>query len=241
VASPPIGISTAVEKVRWDPWEDVATMLPRSYADAVQRAGGLALLLPPDPAATEEPDLLLNGIDGLILSGGSDVDPATYGAVPHPKTGRTWPERDRFEIALARRAVERELPLLGICRGMHVLNVALGGTLIQHLPDVLGRSDHRHTPGSFGDHEVRLEPGSVAARASGTERLAVKSHHHQGLDELGEGLVASGWSPGDELVEAVELPEHPFALGVLWHPEEDSGSLLVGSLVAAADDAAGSA
>jgi putative glutamine amidotransferase len=239
VASLPIGIPTAVEKVRWDPWEDTATFLPRSYAAAVQRAGGLALLLPPDPAATEEPDLLLDRLGGLILAGGSDVDPATYGATPHPKTGRTWPERDRFEIALARRAVDRELPVLGICRGMHLLNVALGGTLVQHLPDVLGHSHHRHTPGSFGDHEVRLEPGTLAARAAATTRLAVKSHHHQGLDELGAGLGASGWSGRDDLVEAVELSDHPFALGVLWHPEEDSGSRVIASLVEAADPARG--
>jgi putative glutamine amidotransferase len=239
VATTQIGIPTAVERVRWDPWEDEATFLPRSYAGAVQRAGGLALLLPPDPAATEQPDLLLDRIDGLILAGGSDVDPGIYGVVPHPETGRTWPERDRFEIALARRAVERELPILGICRGMHVIDVALGGTLIQHIPDVIGRSDHRHTPGSFGDHEVRLEPGSLAAEAAGTTQLAVKSHHHQGLDELGTGLVASGWSHGDDLVEAVELSGHPFALGVLWHPEEDSGSRLIPSLVAAADAAGG--
>ena len=234
MAGAAIGISAAVERVRWDPWEEVATLLPRSYGDAVQRAGALAMLLPPDPAATEEPDLLLDRLDGLILAGGSDLDPATYGADPHPATGTTWPERDRFEIALARRAVERELPVLGICRGMHVLNVALGGTLVQHLPDVLGHGDHRHTPGSFGDHEVRLEPGSAAAEAAGTTRLVVKSHHHQGLDELGADLVASGWSSEDDLVEAVELSDHRFAIGVLWHPEEDSGSRLFGSLVAAA-------
>jgi putative glutamine amidotransferase len=235
VASAPIGISTAVEKIRWDPWEDEATFLPRSYASGVQRAGGLALLLPPDPAAAKEPDLLLERLGGLILSGGSDLDPETYGAAAHPETGRTWPERDRFEIALARRAIERELPVLGICRGMHVLNVALGGTLHQHLPEVLGHGEHRHTPGAFGDHDVRLEPGSLAARAAGTTRLTVKSHHHQGVDELGAGLVASGWSQGEDLVEAVELRDRPFALGVLWHPEEDSGSRVVESLVAAAD------
>lgn len=234
-----IGISTAVERVRWDPWDDVATLLPRSYADAVQRAGGLALLLPPDPGAAEEPDPLLDRIDGLILGGGSDLDPSFYGAEPHPETGRTWPERDGFEIALAQRAIERELPVLGICRGMHVLNAALGGNLHQHLPDVLGHGDHRHTPGAFGDHEVRLEPGSLAAKAAGTSRLAVKSHHHQGVDQLGDGLVASGWSHGDDLVEALELAEHPFALGVLWHPEEDSGSNVIPSLVAAADRGGG--
>jgi putative glutamine amidotransferase len=241
VTPAPIGISTAVERVRWDPWDDVATLLPRSYAEAVQRAGGLALLLPPDPVAVEEPDLVLDRLGGLILAGGSDIDPGLYGADPHPETGRTWPERDRFEVALARRAVERELPVLGICRGMHVLNVALGGNLIQHVPEVLGHADHRHTPGAFGDHEVRLGPGSRAEEAAGSSRLTVKSHHHQGVDELGTGLRASGWSHGDDLVEAIELRDHPFALGVLWHPEEDSGSRVVPSLVSAAELGGGAA
>ena len=113
------------------------------------------------------------------------------------------------------------MPVLGVCRGMEILNVALGGTLVQHLPDTVGSNEHRHTPGAFGDHEVRLEPDSLAARAAGAERLAVRSHHHQGVDELGEGLVASGWSVSDDVVEAIELPGHRFALGVLWHPEEE--------------------
>ena len=241
MANTPIGISAAVERVRFDPWEDVATFVTRSYPSAVQRAGGLALLLPPDRAAVEAPDPLLDRLGGLILSGGSDLDPAFYGADPHPKTGRTWPERDRFEIALARRAVERELPVLGICRGMHVLNVALGGTLHQHIPDVLGHSEHRHTPGSFGDHDVRLEPGSLAATAAGMTDLAVKSHHHQGIDQLGDGLVASGWSHGEDLVEALELSDHPFALGILWHPEEDSGSRVIPALVDAVGATGGAA
>jgi putative glutamine amidotransferase len=230
-----IGICAALERVRWGPWEDTVTMLPRSYATAVQAAGGMALLLPPDEAAVETPDPLLERVDALILGGGSDVDPATYGAARHPEMSDTWPERDRFELALARRALERDMPLLGVCRGMEILNVALGGTLVQHLPDTVGSNEHRHTPGAFGDHEVRLEPGSLAARAAGAERLAVRSHHHQGVDELGEGLVASGWSVSDDVVEAIELPSgHRFALGVLWHPEEGDESGVIASLVEAA-------
>ncbi len=195
-------------------------MAPRSYATAVQRAGGLALLLPPDELAAEAPDRWLDRIDALLLAGGADVG--------------TWPDRDRFEIALARRAIERELPMLGICRGMQLLNVALGGSLVQHLPDALGHDDHRHTPGAFGDHEVVLELGSIAARAAGADRLTVKSHHHQGVEELGSELVASGWSVPDDLIEAIELPRRQFALGVLWHPEEDEGSHVVTALVGAA-------
>ena len=209
-------------------------MTPRPYATAVQAAGALALVLPPDDAAAQSPDALLDRIDALLLAGGADIDPASYGAKPHPETKGTWPERDRFELALAHRALERDMPVLGICRGMELLNVALGGTLVQHLPDVLGTNDHRKVPGAFGDHEVRLEPGSLAARAVGAERATVKSHHHQGLDELGDGLRASGWSVPDELVEAVELPELRFTLGVLWHAEQDERSKVIAALVEAA-------
>jgi putative glutamine amidotransferase len=229
-----VGISAALERARWGPWEETVTMLPRSYAAAVQRAGALALLLPPDDGALDAPDPLLDLIDGLILAGGSDLDPALYGAAPDPATGDTWVERDRFELALALRALERGMPVLGVCRGMQLLNVARGGTLVQHLPNLLGGDDHRHTPGAFGDHDVRLQPGSLAARAAGAERITVKSHHHQGIAQLGEGLRATGWSVNDDLVEAVELLEHPFVLGVLWHPEEDERSRVVGALVDAA-------
>jgi putative glutamine amidotransferase len=154
--------------------------------------------------------------------------------MPHAETGLTWPERDRFEIAMVRRAIDRGMPVLGVCRGMQILNVALGGTLQQHLPEVTGTDDHCHTPGLFGDHEVLLEPASLAARAAGDERTIVKSHHHQGIGELGEGLVATGWSPDDRLIEAVELPRERYVLGVLWHPEEDEDSQVIASLVEAA-------
>ena len=226
-----IGVSAALERVRWGAWDETVAMAPRSYPAAVQAAGAIALVLPPDPAAGDSPDPHLDRIDGLLLAGGSDIDPDTYGAARHPETKVAWPERDHFEIALARRALDRDMPVLGICRGMQLLNVALGGTLIQDLPEVLGHEDHRRTPGAFSDHEVHLEPGSLAARAAGAERLAVKSHHHQGIARLGDGLVASGWSNDDGVIEAVELTGRSFALGVLWHPEEDERSRLVGALV----------
>jgi putative glutamine amidotransferase len=199
----------------------------------VRRADGIPLLLPEGFEDGDASAAILDAIDGLILSGGADLDPASYGADPHPATDPPRPERDRFELALARGAVERDLPLLGICRGMQTLNVALGGTLVQHLPDLVGSDRHRAQLGAFGEHEVRLEPGSLAARASGAERLTVKSHHHQGVAELGEGLVASGFSEPDRVIEAIELPERHFALGVLWHCEEDERSALFGALVAA--------
>ena len=228
---PVIGICAAVEEASWGAWRVVCHLSPRNYSRAVQRAGGLALLLPPDERMTESPDELLDLIDGLVLAGGSDVDAGSYGASPHPETRGTRPERDCFEIALARCALERDMPLLAICRGMQVLNVARGGTLVQHLPETVGHEEHCHTPGVFSDHAVRLEPGSLAARAVGTESTGAKSHHHQGLEELAEGVVATGWSDGDGVVEAIEVPGRRFALGVLWHPEEDHRSKVIGALV----------
>ncbi|HEX5896015.1 MAG TPA: gamma-glutamyl-gamma-aminobutyrate hydrolase family protein [Thermoleophilaceae bacterium] len=223
---PVIGICAAIESARWAAWEVEVNLSPRTYSLAVQRAGGLALILPPDDVVAESPDELLDMIDGLILAGGSDIDPTAYGAKPDPETRGTHPERDRFEIGLGTRALERDMPVLGICRGMEMLNVIQGGTLTQHL----GSELHRHTPGAFTDHGVRLDAGSLAARVVGDEHTEVKSAHHQGLDELGEGVVASGYAD-DGLVEAIELPDREFAVGVLWHPEEDERSRVVGALV----------
>jgi putative glutamine amidotransferase len=229
---PVIGVCAAIEQVRYGPWDEVAMFLPRSYTDAVQGAGGVAVLLPPDAEAAEAPGELLDRLDALILAGGSDVDPSLYGAEPHPKTARTWPERDCFELALARRALERGMPVLGICRGMQVLNVARGGTLVQHLPRELGDDRHQPEPGTFTQHEVRLEPGTLAARAAGAERISVKTHHHQGVAELGVGLLATGWSEPDGIVEAIELADERFGLGVLWHPEEAPEDSVIPSFVA---------
>jgi putative glutamine amidotransferase len=231
---PVIGVCAAIDQVRYGPWDEVAVFLPRSYTDAVQGAGGVALLLPPDAEVAEKPSELLDRLDALIITGGSDVDPGLYGAEQHPRTARTWPERDRFELAVARAALERDLPLLGICRGMQVVNVALGGTLTQHLPEELGDDRHLTVPGTWAEHEVRLEPGSLAARAAGGERITVHTHHHQGIDALGEGLVPTGWSLSDDLLEAIELPDRGFALGVLWHPEQDQDPRVIDALVTAA-------
>jgi putative glutamine amidotransferase len=233
VSRPAIGICAALEPARFGVWDQEVALLPRGYADAVQLAGGTALLLPPDDGFAEHPGELLDRLDALLLAGGRDIDPLTYGARPEPETGEPSPERDRFELALASAALERDMPVLGVCRGMQMLNVACGGTLVQHLEgELLAR--HRHTPGVFSDHDVALEPGSLAARAAGADRVAVRSHHHQALGELGEELVVTGRAPEDGLAEAVELPGKRFALGVLWHPEEDASSGVIGALVQAA-------
>jgi putative glutamine amidotransferase len=231
-----IGMCAALERARWSVWDLRAALLPYNYVEAVQRAGGLALLLPVDPLVVEAPDEALELLDGLVLAGGADIDPGSYGQSAHAETVDTVPERDAFEIALTRAAIERDLPVLGICRGMQLINVACGGTLQQHLPERLGHGEHRRVTGSFdgSDHDVVLVEGSLAARAAGELTHATKSHHHQGVDRLGDGLVVSGVSALDELPEAIELPDKRFVLGVQWHPEADTASTVIGAFVAAA-------
>src|SRR3954453_12671149 len=236
MARPVIGICTAVERAQWSVWDQDAFLLARSYVRAVQNAGGIVVMIPPDEALHENPDQVLELLDGLILAGGADIDPGAYGAERHPETNHTVPERDAFEIALARRAMERDIPLLGICRGMQLMNVARGGTLEQHLPDSHGHHDHRRVLGTFddADHDVRLAEGSLAHRAAGETIHATKSHHHQGIAAVGDGLEVTGWAVMDELPEAVEDPELRFALGVQWHPGAAPRSQFVAALVAEA-------
>jgi putative glutamine amidotransferase len=238
---PVIGICTAVARANWGVWaEREAVLLATTYIGAIQRAGGLAVMIPPDGGFEDDPDQMLDLLDGLILAGGNDIDPACYGAERHPETGITLPDRDRSELALARRAIERDMPVLGICRGMQLINVAFGGTLRQHLPDELGHEEHRRTPGSFdgSDHDVRLTPGSLAARAAGEELHGTKSHHHQGVGIVGEGLEVTGISVLDDLPEALEAPDRRFVLGVQWHPEADERSRIVAALVEEARESA---
>jgi putative glutamine amidotransferase len=233
---PVIGMCTALEQARWSVWDQPAMLLARSYVDAVQLAGGLVLMLPPDSRQIEEPEQVLGLIDGLVLTGGADIDPAFYSQQAHVETVDTVPERDEFEIALVNAAIEREVPVLGICRGMQLINVARGGTLRQHLPEHFGHREHRRVLGSFdgAEHDVRLLGGTLAARAAGECKHETRSHHHQGIDRLGEGLVVSGHSTLDDLVEAIELPDKRFVLGVQWHPEADTASRVIGAFVAEA-------
>jgi putative glutamine amidotransferase len=236
VSRPTIGITASVETVAIGPWVDPSAVVPLHYCESVQRAGGRAVLLVPDPADAADPAEVLDLVDAVLVTGAAgDVDPARYGAERHSETQPVVGVRDDFELALVRAAEARDMPVLGICRGMEVLNVAHGGTLEQHLPDVVGHERHAEHPGQFGRHEVRLEPDSLAARAVGAERTEVRGFHHQGVDEVGDGLRATAWSAlEDGIVEAVERPDGAFALGVLWHPEEDETSQVIAALVDAA-------
>jgi putative glutamine amidotransferase len=228
VSSPVVGICAAIERASWTVWRDLdANVSPRTYSTEVEASGAAAVILPVQDSGPQRTQALLKPLDALILSGGADLDPSSYRAKPGPRTTGYRKERDAFELALAREALDRDLPVLGICRGMQLLNVACGGTLDQ---DVANAEIHLHTPGEYSDHEVRLAPGSLAARAVGSERVAVRSHHHQGVERLGEGVAATGWSEPDGLIEAIEVPERTFALGVLWHAEEERSGRIVAAL-----------
>ena len=226
MASPLIGITTYVEPAQWGAWELPSALIPYMYVQAIERAGGRALLVPPSTAAIEE---TLDALDGLLFSGGSDLDPTMYDQDPHPETSGTRPERDQGELALLGAALARDMPVLAVCRGSQVLNVARGGDLIQHLPDELGHEQHKHTPGEYSDHDVTLEPDTRVGGILG-DRAPVKSHHHQGFGRIGEGLQKAGYAE-DGTVEALEDPSKRFAVGVLWHPEEGEDMALFEALV----------
>ena len=231
MSKPVIGITTYLTPARFGVWEEEAALIPASYVEAVEAAGGRPLLVPPSTDAIEE---TLDRLDGLLLSGGSDLDPELYGQDAHPETNGIVPERDRAEIALLRAALERDMPVLAVCRGSQVLNVARGGDLVQHLPDVVGDEKHKHTPGQFADHDVDLEPGTRVQRILG-DHAPVKSHHHQGYGRLGGGLHEAARAE-DGTIEALEDPGRRFAIGVLWHPEAGEDFALFEALVSEARD-----
>jgi putative glutamine amidotransferase len=228
---PLIGISAYSEVARWGVWEQQATLLPQNYVDEVTAAGGIPVLLPPVPGI----EAAAGRLDGLVMSGGPDVEPGRYGQEPSPQTTVVRPGRDEAELALFRAARQTGIPVLGICRGMQLMNVALGGTLIQHLPGVVGHDGHSPTPGTMGRHTVTVGQSSCLAGIVGTGPAVVPTHHHQGIDKLGGGLVATAWAD-DGTVEAFELEsaEHPFALGVQWHPEASSQQKLFRALIESA-------
>ena len=226
---PIVGITTYVEDASWGSWQLEAALIPYDYVRAVERAGARALLVPPSVEGVEE---TLDALDGLVLSGGNDLDPESYGADAHQETDGTRPERDRAELALLEGALARDLPVLAVCRGFQVLNVARGGDLVQHLPEVVGTEQHREVKGVFSDHGVKIDDDSRLGSVLGG-RAPVKSHHHQGVGRVGDGLVEVAWAD-DGTIEGLEDPEQRFAVGVLWHPEAGEDQKLFEALVAEA-------
>jgi putative glutamine amidotransferase len=224
-----IGVTSYAEQARWAAWDMPASVVPQRYLDKVLDAGAMPVILPavPDVAG------VLARLDGLMLVGGGDLDPMRYGAVPHPKNTRVNLARDGAEMALLDEALQQRLPILGICRGLQLLNVALGGTLHQHVPDVVGHQRHSGGDGVFTRHDVHLHPRCVLSRSLSRTTLEVSSLHHQAIDRLGTGLTPCAWSD-DGLIEAVELEGHPFTVGVQWHPEADEEVGVFTALVAAA-------
>jgi putative glutamine amidotransferase len=229
--TPNVGVTCNVEVVRYGIWTEPAAMVPLTYVRAIARAGGRPLLIAPTPHDLADPGELLELLDGVLVTGGADVDPAVYGAQRHPATEPTSADRDALELALVRGAAERDMPCLGVCRGMQVVNVAYGGTLEQHLADGLADDIHRGEAGAFAGHEVEVEPDSLAAVAAGATRVAVRSYHHQGVERVGDGLRVTARAAPDGTAEAVEDATRRFMLGVLWHPEEDEADRLIAAFV----------
>jgi putative glutamine amidotransferase len=225
---PVVGITSYVEQARWGVWDVPAVLLPYRYAERVAEAGGRPVVLPPSADGVDD---VLDRLDAVVFAGGSDLEPSLYGQQAHPETTGVRPLRDAGELPLVRAALARDLPLLGICRGMQLLSVACGGALHQHLPEVVGHDGHRAAPGVYALHDVRLARGSRVHAILG-ERASVPSYHHQGVASAGS-LTVSGWAH-DDTIEAVEAPGHRFALGVLWHPEASEDLRLFEALVATA-------
>jgi putative glutamine amidotransferase len=225
MSKPLIGITTYLTPAAWGVWNLDAALVPADYVRGVVEAGGAPLLVPPGA----DVDQTLAVVDGLVFTGGSDIDPELYRAEPHAETNGIVRERDDFELELMRAALDRDIPLLAICRGSQVLNVARGGDLEQHVPDRVGTDVHKRVPGVFADHDVEVVEGTRLATLLG-DRHDVKSHHHQGFGELGEGLRVAARAE-DGTVEALEDPSGQFTVGVLWHPEAGEDRALFAALV----------
>jgi putative glutamine amidotransferase len=232
--TPLVGVTTYRQEATWGPWQRPAAVLPASYVDCVAAAGGRPLLLPPcsgpGGAAATAPDVV-GALDALVLVGGGDMDPARYGSDPDPATSGVDRERDDGELALLAAALDARLPVLAICRGLQVLNVHCGGTLLQHLPDNVGHAGHRPAVGCFGATVVGIESGSLLSKILDAS-ITVQCSHHQAVDRLGAGLVVTARA-SDGVIEAVELASAPFVVGVEWHPEETGDLRLFEALVGA--------
>jgi gamma-glutamyl-gamma-aminobutyrate hydrolase PuuD len=232
-ARPVIGITAYDEQASWGHWNTMASLVPSDYVRSLADAGASPVILPVQQERDDALDALVARLDGLVLTGGPDVDPALYGAEPHPLSQPPRLQRDERELALIAACERGGVPLLAICRGMQLLNVAKGGTLVQHLPEVVGHDEHNPMLGRFSTHPVRIEPGSSLHSALGWQAREVPTHHHQGIGRLAEGLSAVGWAE-DGTIEAVEETAKRFVIGVQWHPEADDNGSVFAALVDAA-------
>jgi len=226
MARPVVGITTYLLAARFGNWDTESALVPADYVRAIERAGGRPLLVPPSTDGIGE---TLDALDGLVFSGGSDIDPELYGHDPHPETGEIHRQRDDAELALMQAALARDMPVLAICRGSQVLNVARGGDLVQHLPDVVGHDGHKEIPTVFSEHDVTIDEGTMLHGVVG-EHSPIKSHHHQGFGRVGDGLRVAAHAE-DGSPEALEATDASFALGVLWHPEAGEDARLFEALV----------
>jgi putative glutamine amidotransferase len=235
--APTIGITTYHTNADWRGWSEEGALLPWTYVSSIRAAGGRPVLLPPG-GDTAEAEATVAVLDGIVIAGGGDINPAIYGAAKHPRTGMNAPDRDAWELAIADAAVRLDKPLLGICRGMQVLNVACGGTLHQHVPDLVGHEAHSGPVDGFGLHKVRVTSGTtVQGILPGGEYFDVPTHHHQAVDKIGDGLIPVAWAD-DGIIEAVEADvdaARSFLVGVQWHPEQGDDMRLFTALVAAAE------
>jgi putative glutamine amidotransferase len=238
---PLIGLTAYAQQVQYGTNDLMAGMLPMTYVKAVHETGGRAVLITPDDPDTD----VLESLDGILFTGGNDVDPAFWGAARHPAT-HIDAARDASELILMRAALDLDLPILGVCRGLQLMAVAAGGTLHQHLPDVVGTERHRATAGTdplaadasaYGRHDVVTKPGSFAYGLLGA-RLTVNSFHHQAVDDPGS-FTPVGWCPDDKVIEIIENPRHTFALGVQWHPERTADLRVFAALAEAAAQRSG--
>lgn len=233
--TPVVGLTTYLERAKQGVWDVRAAFLPQQYFDSVTASGATAVLLPPQPRPSEAAAAVLDGLDGLILTGGLDVQPELYGAERHPLTDPARADRDAWELALLAGARERGIPVFGICRGLQLINVALGGTLHQHLPEALGTERYRIGGGVFAENTVEVDAGTRLSGLVGAGPLSVHSYHHQGVDRVGEGLHVTARTD-DGLVQAVEMPGDDYLVAVQWHPEENAEDrrLFLGLVAAAA-------
>jgi len=221
VSRPTIGITSYWAQVSMGAWSGRATVTFHGYIEGTRLAGGRPLVIPADPYLADDPDDVLDLLDGIVFVGGDDVAPELYGAERHPRTGPRHERRDAVELSLMRRALERDLPVLAICRGFQVLNVARGGTLVQHLADHIDQTPHRADDSTYGVHDVITVEGSRLRSIVG-ERVTVHSHHHQGVDRVGDGLTVTAHAAGDGIAEGLEDASRRFCVGVLWHPDADA-------------------